>query len=457
MRRIVVVLAGALVGTALAVPSAAVDQANLTGRVVDASGTPLDGVKVTPWYDLGGGRLVELSSYYTNAEGRFVVGDDLTDSTVRLRFVDELGRGLTEFYDDAADLASATDIRLATEDLDLGTIELAPGSHITGRLTGEDGAPLLRGVVTAFSGTPGAWTGVRTAETDADGRYDIGGLAAGSYRLRFRDYSGDRLEEVYVDAPTLDEGTDVVVGVDDTAEHIDAVLTTGSTVVGQVVDGDGTPAEGVSVLAWAKVDGSWQRVPGGRDETGANGWYVIYDLAAGPHVLELRDDVGDVWLPEFYRDSPDLARATPVDVPAGGQLAVPQAVVTRAARVQGTVTDPLGDPAQSVVTAYQRVGDAWVQTARDTTDYAGRYDLRGLTAGSYAVEFAADDAALASEFYPDASSLSDATLITLAEAEQREGLDAQLAARPFTASAAPDRLGSAPARTAPSATSTIAP
>lgn len=436
MRRTILLVVATLVAAGLLSSPAAAAEASVRGRVVDSAGQPLAGVRVTPWYELSPGSFTELSSYYTNAEGWFRVGDDLTNSTVRLRFVDEDGRGLTEFYDNATDLASATDIDVATTDVVLGDIELPPASHITGRLTGEDGTGLLSGQVYAYAGEPGDWDLVGRGETDGEGRYDVGGLPAGAYRLKFADFSGERFDEVYEDVATLDEGTDVLVGVDETVTGIDAVLDTQSSIVGRVTDGSGAPTPGISVLAYAWTDGAWQRVPTGRASSGQNGWYEVYNLAAGPHRLEFRDDSHDLWLPGFYPDAPDLASATTIDVPAATRHVVADARLTRAARVMGTVSDPAGDAVSTDVTAYRWVDDAWVAAATDQTDYAGLYDLRGLTAGSYVVGFEGGEGMI-DQYYPSASSPQAAVPVVLADEELREGIDAQLAEAPFAAVTTP--------------------
>ncbi len=437
MRRTILLVVATLVAAGLLSSPAAGADSSLRGRVVDEAGRPLTDVRVDVWLKTYSGDFDALSPLHTNADGQFYLWTgNVGDEELRLGFTDEAGHGLMEFYDDAADLASATDVRVGVGDVDLGDVQLAPASHITGRLTGEHGRGLLSGVVYAYAGGPGDWDLVGRGETDGEGRYDVGGLPAGAYRLKFADFSGERFDEVYKDVATLDQGTDVLVGVDETVTGIDAVLDTQSSIVGRVTDASGAPAPGISVLAYAWTDGAWQRVPTSRGSSGQNGWYEVYNLSAGPHRLEFRDESHDLWLPGFYPDAPDLASATTIDVPAATRHVVADARLTRAARVTGTVSDPAGDAVSTDVTAYRWVDDAWVAAATDQTDYAGHYDLRGLTAGSYVVGFEGGEGMI-DQYYPNASSPQAAVPVVLADEELREGIDAQLAEAPFTAVTAP--------------------
>ena len=428
MRRIVLLLVGVLVASGLAAsPSAAADT-SLRGRVVDADGQPLAGVTVDMWLKTSDGRFDALSAMVTNAEGRFYVWTGaFGDAQVRLRFTDPEGRVPPEFYSDARDLASATDIDVGTVDVDLGDVELGVASHITGRLLADDGAPLTNGVAFVYTGVPGSWDLVGRDYTDLDGTYDVGGLVAGTYRIRFVDYDGERFEEVYEDAATLDDGTDIRLAEAETRTGIDAVLTTTSTIAGRVTDALGEPLRGISVHVHELVDGQWQRrnIDYGTD---SDGYYEVYDLrAASSYRLQFEDLTQHRYHSEFFDDAPDVGSATSIEMPAvATRVWVEDVQLGRDASIQGTLTDPDGGAAQSTVTAYRVVDGVRVAAGSDVTDYLGRYDLRGLTPGAYVVEVA-DSGEL----------LGESVALTLAAEEQRAGLDFQLAEAPLSVVAAP--------------------
>ena len=55
----------------------------------------------------------------------------------------------------------------------------------------------------------GDWDHFAGGQTDAEGHYDVGGLAAGSYRVRFWDGSGAYAGEWFENAPDAWSGQDV--------------------------------------------------------------------------------------------------------------------------------------------------------------------------------------------------------------------------------------------------------
>jgi hypothetical protein len=64
------------------------------------------------------------------------------------------------------------------------------------------------------------WSG----DTDLNGNYSIGGLAAGTYHVGFDELQGNYVDESYADAVDLRSGTDIVVPVGTTVTGIDASL-----------------------------------------------------------------------------------------------------------------------------------------------------------------------------------------------------------------------------------------
>ena len=87
-----------------------------------------------------------------------------------------------------------------------GVLALAPASqavddaHITGTVTDLAGAGLEDIEVTAHIFDPAAgdhYTHAGSVATDADGHYDLGGLAAGTYRVDFLDHDGAYVGEAY--------------------------------------------------------------------------------------------------------------------------------------------------------------------------------------------------------------------------------------------------------------------
>ncbi|MEM0913147.1 MAG: carboxypeptidase regulatory-like domain-containing protein [Planctomycetota bacterium] len=151
----------------------------ITGRVVDASGKPVDDVWVlpitsTPWSHLCGQDALRGRSTRTDADGRFTLKHlppDVTFTFLKAGFSDR--RGVRLAFDRSHE------------------IKMLAGGAVRGRVVGPDGRPVERFVLTFgaprhrepgdrvggfFAGY--SWPGVTF--TDADGRFQVTDLTAGS-------------------------------------------------------------------------------------------------------------------------------------------------------------------------------------------------------------------------------------------------------------------------------------
>lgn len=194
-------------------------------------------------------------------------------------------------------------------------------SRISGVVTGADGVTLLPNITVSAA----VWTGVcgwltlGMDTTDANGEYAIRGLGAGTYRVSFRDPSGEYATEAYRNAPSLSSGEDVIVPDSTTVAGINASLEMASTIIGTVTGPDGImPLEGIYVTAYSWDGAQWNFESGGY--TDFNGEYVIDGLAAGTYRVEFSDGSG-VYLGEAFNDKPDLNSGD--DVVVGLETNVP--------------------------------------------------------------------------------------------------------------------------------------
>ena len=223
-------------------------------------------MSVAPYQkEAGSGLWQQVSmSVGTNAAGDYDLGG-LKAGTYRLGFSTYSGGHIAEYWDDADSVESATDIVVGASATVAGkNAQLAAGSHITGRVTGPDGAGLGNVSVVAYQKSAGStyWSRVSTGSsstTDASGAYDLSGLKAGTYRIGFSTYSGGYLAEFWDDAATVNAATDIVVGESATVSGKNAQLAAGSHITGKVTGPDGAALQGVSVSAYEKTAGS---IPG---------------------------------------------------------------------------------------------------------------------------------------------------------------------------------------------------
>ena len=117
----------------------------------------------------------------------------LQAGSYRIGFAGQQGGYVTEFWDDAATLESATSIVVGESATVSGkNAQLSSGSRISGRVTDADGAGLANAQVMAYeySAAQGYWMSSGMTQTAPDGSYELRGLRAGTYRLGFSTFQG---------------------------------------------------------------------------------------------------------------------------------------------------------------------------------------------------------------------------------------------------------------------------
>ena len=131
---------------------------------------------------------VEVDSAVTGVDGRYSVGK-MDEGTYQVRFDDPSGRYSTEFYNDKTRADEAEDIVLVKGGgmCDLAPVVLGGAAHLTGLVRGSTGRGIEGAEVTAYVDQDGAWTPLTTIMTAANGRYDLGRLPGGAYKLGFHD------------------------------------------------------------------------------------------------------------------------------------------------------------------------------------------------------------------------------------------------------------------------------
>jgi 5-hydroxyisourate hydrolase-like protein (transthyretin family) len=212
MRNTYLRAAGALLATTVGVTSAvavagAADAAppiRISGTVVTADGTPLPNITVTVLRTDG----VVAGSAATDSSGIWRVMRP-ADGTYTIRFDDPSGAYASEWYNDKKSLEEADLVDFNEgQRSDMGQTDLGAAAHLSGFVTGSTGAGIAGADVTAYVMKNGAWSPLLTADTQSDGRYDLGLLPGGTYTLGFHDpatnvgeYWNDRAE--LKDADTL--------------------------------------------------------------------------------------------------------------------------------------------------------------------------------------------------------------------------------------------------------------
>jgi 5-hydroxyisourate hydrolase-like protein (transthyretin family) len=195
--------------------------AEITGHVTDAGG-PAANVRVDVYRKVDGA-WTSVASHATDANGAYDIWG-LPAATYRVGYSDPEGTDVSEFWNDAATIAGASDITLGDEQSAVADAQLATSGAISGVLTGPDGLGASYLDVTAYRQTQDGWKIASQASSSQSGAYTLTGLAAGTYRIGFRDASGQDATEYWDDATTIAGATDVVVTSGSTTTQKDATL-----------------------------------------------------------------------------------------------------------------------------------------------------------------------------------------------------------------------------------------
>jgi protocatechuate 3,4-dioxygenase beta subunit len=290
--------------------------------------------------------------------------------------------------------------------------QLAWAALLRGRVVSHEGAP-LRGVSVQVlpalqpQGTGNAGTR-RLAVTDANGRFEISGLASGGYRVRATRSGIVPVEygQTRADQP----GRIVEVGPNQRVQGIDVILPKGSTLNGTLTDTEGDPVEGANVQAWEArfVDGrtTLTPVPGVRPRrTDDRGRYRLYGLLPGRYYVTVLDggrngrgggrggrgggeDEGVARV--FHPGTSSIAAAVPVTAEIGQDTTGVDILFNpdRTGRVDGRAVRSNGEPAQgrAVIAVSQRSGLPMLplQTAGLGDD--GSFTFRDVSPGDYVVQ-----------------------------------------------------------------------
>lgn len=401
---VIQVQAGAtLTGQDATMPTAA----RATGRLMSA-GVPVASGSVRFTSTTDGSNVVWVT---TGIDGTFE--GRMSPGTYRVQFTPPEGSTLApQYWRQVSSESAATPVTVSSGSVfAFGDVVLATGATLSGRVTGPGGEPAA-GVSVSVSVTGGGLAAPRTAVTGDDGTYAVTGLSAGTYQVSFTPTAASLLvPEYFDDASGLWEAEPVVVAAGATVTGIDAVLARGGGADGRVLDADGAPVAGASVLA-TPVEystGAISRMA----TTGADGRFRVAGLAAGDWYLEITPPFGTGWAREYYLDAGTRSAATVVRVAVGEARELQDVRLEKGATLHGTVLDPDGLPlAGASVSASGQDGStgAFGQTAAD-----GTFTIVGLRAGSYRVSMSPPSTRtdLVQGYHPNGASWEAAELVAV--------------------------------------------
>lgn len=272
-------------------------------------------------------------------------------------------------------------------------------SSIRGRVfAGNTGQP-IRGARVSVSGLE--LGGVRQATTDAEGRFEVTRLPAGTFTVTAT--RGGYLTIRYGQRWPRDAAMTVTLRERDSAGNIDITLPLMSVITGRITDESGAPVEGVTVLALRRRfwEGRRQLVPSGQAtvQTDASGRYRILGLAPGSYyVMALMrrtrvverggESVAMGFAPTYFPGTQQASDAGMVAVGAGVDAPFVDFALEpgRTATLSGTAVDANGRAFDSVTLREQIRGEDFsqfsdVKAAPVAAD--GSFRLRDVPPGEY--------------------------------------------------------------------------
>jgi protocatechuate 3,4-dioxygenase beta subunit len=344
--------------TAIAVARSAVEQADLVlrpgvevaGRLVNAEEKPVRGSVTFAEVDgqTAPSTLVEVSKSLAGDDGRF----RMAHVPLGRHVLAVVAPGFTPLR---------VDVTVGTSPVDVGDVSLESGLVIQGRVVDAGGTPVgeaeLKAEPAALPRQVYDESGHRTARSDRDGHFLIGGLGEGTYDVTVEAYGFGRAVKL------INAG----------ARNATVALEPGVSITGQVVDEGGRPLADYRVVAQVKLSEDatrgFQR-PYSQRVTAEDGRFAIDAVAAATYVL-------DVSSAEYESASVD-----DVAVRSGAATDVGRVVLRAGGIVRGTVVDGGDVPvAGAQVMAEPRTVRRLVLPPRTTTDGDGGFVLRGVAAG----------------------------------------------------------------------------
>jgi protocatechuate 3,4-dioxygenase beta subunit len=351
------------------------DQSGISGRVTDSSGGGTANLQVNA-YDLNQNFV---QSGTTDNNGDYVITGLAAGSYKVFYNGATAGNYLSEWYNDKGAFDEADTLTLETgQSLPGIDAQLTDGGVISGRVANESNEG-IENVRVRVRTLERYWVG--NAYTDADGNYSIQCLASASYKVYFftAPAVGMYVSEWYNDKMNFNFADPIPVTAGQTTP-LSVVLESGGNISGQVIDQAQAGIQGVQVVIKDLTN-----VNRATAITDANGNYLVVGLPVGDYKVYFNPTYSNLnYLAEWYTDKDSFKNGDMVTVTLGNTTQV-NAELATGSSISGTVTDDSANPIEfAEVYVYDTAG---VYYGGVYTDSSGHYQVNGLPAGNYKVNF----------------------------------------------------------------------
>ena len=359
------------------------------------------------------------NSVQIGADGAYKV-TGLPAGTYKVQFSGNGGGALEQWYAGASSFATATSLTVAAgQDLTGIDAALVKGASLSGTVTAPAGVDLSSVYVTVHTGSAPSYTA--STSLNSDGTYKIGGLRSGSYKIQFNGYNNGMLEQWYSGATSFEGATPVDLTVGQNLPGIDAALVKGASVSGKVTAPPGVDLTAVRAELHDAAGISYL----GSQYLNADGAFRFAGLPAGTYKVSFYAGASG-GLDQWYGGATTSSAATPILLADSQDLVLPDTALVKGASISGKITAPAGVDL-SAITVYSYDANnarAYATTAQVGPD--GSYRVSGLAAGSYKLNFSGYGSGALDQWYPNASSSTAATAVTLTAGQDLGGLNATL-------------------------------
>jgi hypothetical protein len=417
------------------VPMAPEITASISGVVYSAAGQPLADIEVSVLRRGPGGWWSTLKTTRTDAAGAYTLGY-LNTGIYRLGFRDTHEEFLPAYHPAAANVEGAIDIPVAGVDITGLQTYLRPALKITGRVTDDVGQPLPELDVSAYQQDNEAhWSSVRTVRTDASGVYTLTYLHPATYRLGFRDARERVIPQFHPDAQDVESAQDIHAS-EANVTGIQTTLQRSAQITGAVTFWGGVQPGQATVTVYMQKSSEWQSVKSEYLYGYSNPEmrYRIFGLPPARYRIGVRGYYNDGSITnsyeEFYDDATTIHEADDLHLGVGHVLTDVNFVLgdnQSLSTLNGVVTAPDGSGLPNIiVTTYFSDTQGWREIRQTRTITDGMYSVRSLEAGNYAVRFHDPQRNFTTEYYNDATEISAATIISVTDRSDLNGIDVKL-------------------------------
>ncbi|MCU1404490.1 MAG: hypothetical protein JWQ43_793 [Glaciihabitans sp.] len=393
----------------------------ITGKVTaDATGLPVAGVQVSASSSDNGSGYVRTE---TDSSGNYTL-TGLSADSYSVYFSSQSDVLMSEWWDNKTESWSSDPVQATPGSTTSGiNAQLAAAGVITGTVSDKAGAAVADLEVTVYSANGSS---VANGTTGSNGKYSVGGLPTGSYRVGFGTSNiGDSafIARWWKDAATFETATAVSVVAGKSIAGINATLTQGASISGTILHagaGEDIPTGYAYIYS---SDKNWL----GSTRTGTGGEFTIGGLPQGVYYVEFGTSLSS-YAGQWWKNANSRSDATPITVAASAAVTGISATLEIAGSISGTVSGvkETDDPYRPTVTAWVKTASGYVPVTAWTIREDWTYTVPGLRPGSYKMvvsEFHSPTTTYPESWWKNAADMASATDVVLASGSDLDAID----------------------------------